>query len=48
MMGHRLRDTTGRYVHLLDQDKMAVEAALTAAFGDVVATAPVTRPPVGS
>jgi integrase len=36
MMGHRPRDTTGRYVHLLASDKAAVEAALTGAFGDIV------------
>jgi integrase len=36
MMGHRPRDTTGRYVHLLASDNAAVEAALTAAFGDIV------------
>jgi site-specific recombinase XerD len=36
MMGHRLRDTTGRYVHLLAEDREAVEAALTAAFGGIV------------
>jgi len=36
MMGHRLRDTTGRYVHLVDEDRAAVEQALTQAFGDIV------------
>lgn len=36
MMGHRLRDTTGRYVHLVDEDRAAVEQALTEAFGDIV------------
>jgi integrase len=36
MMGHRPRDTTGRYVHLLAADKAAVEAALTEVFGDIV------------
>lgn len=36
MMGHRLRDTTGRYVHLVGEDRAAVEQALTQAFGDIV------------
>jgi integrase len=36
MLGHRLRDTTGRYVHLLAEDRETVEAALTAAFGGIV------------
>jgi integrase len=36
MMGHRLRDTTGRYVHLINDDKHAIEEALTDGFGDII------------
>lgn len=36
MMGHKPRDTTEKYVHLLDADKAAVERALTKAYGDLV------------
>lgn len=36
MMGHKARDTTEKYVHLLDEDRAAVERALTAAYGDLV------------
>lgn len=36
MMGHKPRDMTGRYVHLVQEDYAAVEAAMTRGFGDIV------------